>query len=190
VSDRRAGQPNLNPAGLERAPLVRRLVAFGAVFFTMLAAWVVLSGRFDAFHLALGVVSCLIVARLSLGVVTTSFVPRQAFQVVLRHGRYLPWLVWEIMLANLNVLGLVLSPRMHQRLDPHLLRFKSRLTTEYARTSLAQSITLTPGTITVRLQPDGEFLVHALDRRSGELEGIRSMEERVAHTFGQELEGE
>jgi multicomponent Na+:H+ antiporter subunit E len=163
-------------------------VAFGTVFLAMLASWVVLSGRFDAFHLALGAVSCLIVARLSLGVVTTAFVPSQTFLVVLRHLLYIPWLVWEIVLANFNVLALVLSPRLHQRLDPHLLRFKSRLATEYARTSLAQSITLTPGTITVRLQPDGEFLVHALDRRSGELEGLRDMEERVARTFGQELE--
>ena len=70
---------------------------------------------------------------------------------------------------------------MSRLIDPKIVRFKSKLKKDIARVTLANSITLTPGTITVRCE-DGEFYVHALDKVSAsDLPG--KMEERVAKVF-------
>lgn len=70
-------------------------------------------------------------------------------------------LIWEIVKANVNVMRLILSPKFVN--EPVLVRFKTKLKSDAARVALANSITLTPGTITVTLEGD-EFLVHCLDR--------------------------
>ena len=49
---------------------------------------------------------------------------------------------------------------------------------------LAQSITLTPGTVTVKVEDDGEFTVHAISRVSAE--GLTAMSQRVADLYGDE----
>lgn len=61
----------------------------------------------------------------------------------------------------------LLSASPHIRVQPVIVRFKTDLKTKTARVLLANSITLTPGTITVALQ-DNEYTVHCLDRRFSE----------------------
>ena len=70
-------------------------------------------------------------------------------------------LVIEIVRANLTIIRLVLAPSI--QVSPCLVKFTTPLKTNAARIALANSITLTPGTITVSLE-DNELLVHALDR--------------------------
>ena len=70
-------------------------------------------------------------------------------------------LVWEIVKANVDAIRLALSYRYET--DPVIVKFKTDLTTNLAKAVLANSITLTPGTITIDVQGD-EFTVHALDR--------------------------
>ena len=78
-------------------------------------------------------------------------------------------LLVEIIKANISITRLVLSPDIN--VDPCLVRFRTPLKTTAARVALANSITLTPGTITVSLEGN-EFLVHALNRDiAGGLEG-------------------
>lgn len=78
-------------------------------------------------------------------------------------------LLVEIIKANISITRLVLSPDIN--VDPCLVRFRTPLKTTAARVALANSITLTPGTITVSLEGD-EFLVHALNRDiAGGLDG-------------------
>jgi multicomponent Na+:H+ antiporter subunit E len=72
---------------------------------------------------------------------------------------YVPWLVWQIVVASLQVAAVVLNPKMP--IDPSILRFKTRLPSTSAKVILGNSITLTPGTITMQIKGD-EFLVHAL----------------------------
>ena len=60
---------------------------------------------------------------------------------------------------------LILSPKME--VEPKLVRFRTDLKTDLARVILANSITLTPGTITVTLEGD-EYLVHCLDKSMAE----------------------
>ena len=78
----------------------------------------------------------------------------------IRSIRYIIELVWHVFLANVMVVKLVLSPRIN--IKPVLVFFKTDLKTDLARVTLANSITLTPGTITVFLEKD-VYGVHCLD---------------------------
>ena len=73
--------------------------------------------------------------------------------------------ILEILKANIGVMQLILSPKME--VEPKLVRFRTDLKTDLARVILANSITLTPGTITVTLEGD-EYLVHCLDKSMAE----------------------
>jgi len=95
---------------------------------------------------------------------------------------YIPWLLYQVLMANLYILYLVFHPRMMERIDPRIIRFQSRLKNELPLVIFANSITLTPGTITVYVSVDGAFQVHAIDRKSGEpLPG--EMEARISRAF-------
>lgn len=74
---------------------------------------------------------------------------------------YVVILVREVIKANAAVIRMLLSPVVE--VEPCLVRFRTPLKTEAARVALANSITLTPGTLTVALEGD-ELLVHALNR--------------------------
>lgn len=74
-------------------------------------------------------------------------------------------LVWEIVKANCAAIALIVSPKYE--VEPVLVTFRTELKTDLARTVLANSITLTPGTITVELT-DEEFKVHCLDKEMAE----------------------
>ena len=92
---------------------------------------------------------------------------------------YLPVLAWYCMKANLQVAYLVLHPKMPIR--PGIVRVKTELKTETARTALANSITLTPGTLTVDVKPEkGELFVHWL---TVETEGTEEATERIVTRF-------
>jgi multicomponent Na+:H+ antiporter subunit E len=80
--------------------------------------------------------------------------------------RFWARLVVEIVVSNLQVLGAILSPRQNA-IQPHFLRVRVRQTSDLGKVILANSITLTPGTVSVALIGD-ELLVHALTRASGQ----------------------
>ena len=151
----------------------------------MFGVWVVLSGKFDAFHLSLGLISCGIVAYLSSDLLFSSPKPRGLLVQWARFLRYIPWLMVEIVKANLHVLYLTFHPRMMELIDPKIVKFRSKLKSDLALVTFANSITLTPGTITVDVSIDGDFKVHAIDKASGDpLPG--EMERRIAKTFGED----
>ncbi len=93
---------------------------------------------------------------------------------------YLPWLLWEIALSNLHVAYLVLHPRMP--VEPNLVEFETSLRSESAQVLLAQSITLTPGTVTVDVS-DGRFMVHCLSAKSRQGMEEGSIQRKVAGIF-------
>ena len=152
-----------------------------ATFAVMLLFWVVLSGMFDAFHLTLGVICCLLVAHFSHDLLFFGDGTDSSIRSLLGMGAYLPWLFYQIILANLEVAYVVLHPRMLDKIDPHVIRFKTKLKRPISKVTFAQSITLTPGTITVSIHDD-KFSVYALTRRASDaLPG--EMEERVARAL-------
>ena len=79
--------------------------------------------------------------------------------------RYVFTLVKEIAKANFAVIRMILSQR--EEIQPKLVNFHSDLHTTTGKVFLANSITLTPGTITVTLEGD-EFTVHCLDESLAE----------------------
>ena len=78
---------------------------------------------------------------------------------------YLARLVIEVVKANIHVIALILSSKVE--IKPQLIYFNSPLQSDGAKVALANSITLTPGTITVELEGD-RFGVHAIDEKSAE----------------------
>ncbi len=89
---------------------------------------------------------------------------------------YVVFLVGEILKAAAKTLRLIWSPTLV--CEPRLTSFRTRLRTKQGRAVMADSITLTPGTITVDVKGDA-FLVHCLDRDFAEGLGGGEMETRV-----------
>jgi multicomponent Na+:H+ antiporter subunit E len=152
-----------------------------ATFVIMLAFWVIMSGMFDGFHFGLGVVSCLLVAYFSHDLLfprrSQYAWPRQTLGLL----AYLPWLFYQIVLSSIDVAKIVLHPRMLDLIDPQLIHFRTQLKGDFAKVTFAQSITLTPGTITVSTHED-EFTVYALTRAGAEsLPG--EMEQRIVRAL-------
>ncbi len=163
----------------------KNIFSFLLTFLIMAFVWVLLSGKLDAFHLSLGAISCAIVAYFSGDLLFESPKIMRLPGAWLRFIRYVPWLLYQVFWANLHVLYLTFHPRMHELINPKIIIFRSKLRSDLSLVTFANSITLTPGTITVYVSGDGEFHVHAIDDVSAEgLPG--EMEARIAKAFGEE----
>ncbi len=151
-------------------------------FFIMMGFWILLSGKFDPFHLTLGVISSALVSFLSADLLMYEQ-GRNRVATGVRFILYLPWLLYQILLSTLHVTFLALHPKMKDQIDPTIVTFKTKLKTNIARVALANSITLTPGTITIRIEDD-VFYIHAISRKAAAgLPG--EMEDRLAKVFGE-----
>jgi multicomponent Na+:H+ antiporter subunit E len=149
------------------------------VFLLLMAFWVPFSGMFDAFHLSLGVLCCAFVAIISHKFLFEDFSRQGKLKKAIRFIAYLPWLIWQVVLANFHVVHMVLSPA---KINPQIVRLKSNLKSDLSMVTLANSITLTPGTITMDII-DGEYYVHALSQKTADDLLTGDMEKRVAHVF-------
>ena len=87
------------------------------------------------------------------------------YRLVPAFAQYLYYLVKEIVLANVAVSRMILTRK--EEMEPVLVHVHTDLKSETARVILANSITLTPGTITVSLTED-KLLVHCLDKSLSE----------------------
>jgi multicomponent Na+:H+ antiporter subunit E len=147
----------------------------------MMGFWILLSGKFDLFHLTLGVLSSALVSYLSADILMHDTGKKDRLAIAFRFLAYIPWLLYQIVLSTIHVSFLALHPRMLDNIDPTIVTFKSRLQSNVARVALANSITLTPGTITIRVEGD-IFYVHAISRKAAAgLPG--EMEDRLARVF-------
>lgn len=149
-------------------------------FFILFLNWVIWSGMFDASHLSLGVISCLLIIYMSHDILFTSKkITSKHLIEVIRFIKYIPWLLYQIVLSNIYVARLVMNPNMP--IDPQVIRFKTKLKRNISVVTFANSITITPGTITADIK-EGEFYVHCISRKvADDLPG--EMEDRVAHIF-------
>ena len=136
------------------------------IFLVLVAAWLLWSGPYskDPLIFTLGMVSCALVAWLVVRMDRqVEALPGQpelpTFGVLLRLPRYLLFLFLQTARSNIRVTRLILDPAMP--MEPHLLRARASQKTAWAQVAYANSITLTPGTLTLDLR-DGELLVHAL----------------------------
>ena len=151
-----------------------------SLFFTLYLFWLLLSGYFTPFLLSAGAGCALAVVWFArrMDVVDHEGHP---IQLGMRIVAYWPWLIVEIVKSAWSVSRIILHPRLP--ISPTLVRFKPTQRTDVGLAIHAQSITLTPGTITVEAWPN-EFLVHGLTR-DGALAVIDSeMDRRVSACEG------
>jgi multicomponent Na+:H+ antiporter subunit E len=159
------------------------LMIFFITFIILFFFWMHLSGKFDIFHLTLGVISCALVSRSSGDLLFRQKTVRSTYLwQIFRFLKYLPWLLYQIVLANIHVAYLVLHPKMLTLIDPHIIRFKVKLKTDMGLTTFGNSITLTPGTITVLIH-EGLFYVHAINQKVADDLLTGEMEDRVTQIY-------
>ncbi len=154
---------------------ISRLVTFVLLFIF----WMLLSGHYDLFHLSLGFLCSILVAFVSHDLLITNIHAQHRALKTIRFIAYLPWLIYQIILSNIHVAYLVLNPKS---IHPTVVRFKTKLHSDLARVTLANSITLTPGTITMDIEGD-EFIVHALSKKVADDLLTGEMEDRVARIY-------
>ncbi len=154
------------------------LIAMGAGLY---ASWLLLSGHYTTLLVSFGVASTVLVVYLArrMGLVDRESVP---LHVTLRAIGYVPWLAWEILKANVQVAMVILRPRL--QIEPVLATYNGTQKTDLGRFVFANSVTLTPGTITVSVSGT-EYRIHALTNEAitGTEEG--EMDRRVTRLEGQ-----
>ena len=147
-----------------------------SAFVSLFLFWVLLSGMFTPFLLIAG-------AGCALGVVWFSrrmdLIDHEDHPMHLgwRAGLYWLWLIKEIAKSGWQVSKIILDPALP--ISPTLRRFQPSQQTEVGLVIHANSITLTPGTITVEATPDG-LLVHALTREGADALSDSEMDRRVS----------
>jgi len=130
----------------------------------MLVFWFLLSGEFTVILVVSAVVSSLLVASIS----SDLFIEKDAnvgrgLKRSIRFVPYIFWLIWQIVKANIDVVYRTLHPQMP--IDPCVVKFKADLKTGLGIATLSNSITLTPGTVTLSANDRGEYIVHALSSK-------------------------
>lgn len=152
---------------------MKRTILLGAL---LAASWLLWSGHYDEpFLCLLGVVSVATVIVLThrMGITDDEGAP---IGLGLRPIGYSIWLAKEIVEANVVVSRLILNRKLPIR--PRMIRVKSSQRTNFGRVVLANSITLTPGTVSVDLQGD-QIWVHALSLAEAEEDLSGDMDRRV-----------
>ena len=149
-----------------------RAFGLGVILFGF---WLSLSGHYTPLLLSFGVASCVLVVYLS---VRMDVVDEEGVPLHLR-GRfcigYLPWLMKEIFVANVAVAKVILDPALP--ISPRMVVFPGSQQTDLGRAIYANSITLTPGTITTGVLGQ-EFQIHALTAADLETHEQEEMDRR------------
>ena len=141
--------------------------------------WVLWSGIFDPLILSFGLASCLLVAWINSRkqVVDSSERPLLIF---LRMIPYIPWLTWQVVKSNIDVAKRIWQKDMP--ISPTIITVPASQKTALGLVLHANSITMTPGTLSIDVEP-GEIEVHALaeetlaDLQDGEMDRrVRALE--------------
>ncbi|HIV80241.1 MAG TPA: Na+/H+ antiporter subunit E [Candidatus Avanaerovorax faecigallinarum] len=166
--------------------MAKRWICMSALLFFL---WVILSGKFEAKFIISGAVCSMVVAALCLPIMRVKKGERSYFVVSVNPLKlfvYFLWLVKEIFFSAIDVCRAILS---NKHISPQLVRFRCSFENPSATVMLVNSIILTPGTVTVDVSDDDEFLVHALTDGAAEglLEG--EMMRRIARLYGEDPKG-
>ncbi len=138
--------------------------------------WFLLSGHSEPLLLGLGVVSCTIVVLIAKRMYTIDH-ESHPIHLSLKIPAYWLWLVWEIIKSNIAVMKLVWHPAMP--ISPTVVRVKTSQVSDLGKIVFANSITLTPGTVSMNVKND-EIEVHALTQEMAEDLQSGVMDSRVA----------
>lgn len=132
-----------------------RAFGLGVLLF---AFWLVLSGHFEPLLIGFGIGSTALVVYIAMrmDVVDEEGLP---LNMGGRFWVYMPWLMKEILVANLHVAKIILTPSLP--ITPIVVRYRSSQETDLGKVIYANSITLTPGTITIGIYGQ-ELEIHSL----------------------------
>ena len=144
------------------------------LFFLGLLVWLGLSWPPDLQHLLVGILVAGFVSFM-----TGDFFVKRPY--VFKHASryfwflyYLPFFIWECIKANIDVAYRVIHP--NRPINPGIVKVKTTLKSDTALTFLANSITLTPGTLSVDIDEVGGFLyVHWIDVQDKDIEGATKL---------------
>ena len=148
---------------------MRRVICFVLAFVVwMLLTWPFVDGKIDLQVVVAGLIASIIVAVLFHEILPKEhhvFIsPLRIFWFLV----YVPVFFYYLMKANLDVVYRALHPKMP--IKPGIVKIKTTLKTESGITALANSITLTPGTLTVDLTDDGFLYIHWIYVKSDDIE--------------------
>jgi multicomponent Na+:H+ antiporter subunit E len=151
-----------------------RAIGLGVV---LLGFWLALSGHYTPMLISFGVGSSIFVVWVAHRM---DVVDREGFplHVGWRFLLYFPWLMKEIFVANVHVAKIILDPKMP--ISPRMVVFHGSQVTDLGRVIYANSITLTPGTITTGVEGK-EYQIHALS--AADLETGEEVEMNVRCTW-------
>lgn len=135
-----------------------------SLFVFLLAVWLLLSGHYDMLIVGFGLVSCLAVVLIARRM---DIVDREGHPIHLtwRAPIYWLWLLWEIAKSNLAVVRAILGPRA--ALHPRVIRVEASQESDIGLVTFANSITLTPGTVSILVNRDW-IDVHALTQETAD----------------------
>lgn len=146
---------------LERPAPMKYTVSMSAA---LAAVWLLLSGHYEVLILTFGVLSVALVVYLGNRM---AVIDRESHPIHLTWGllKYWPWLLWQIIKSNLDVTRRILTPG--RTISPTVVTIPIHQHTDVARVTHANSITLTPGTVSLAVHSD-TIRVHALSREGAE----------------------
>ena len=145
----------------------------GSITF-MCSLWLILSGHYEAWLLLLGFASVFFVSCIASKMHISDhegFPSHLAFKSLL----YFPWLTKEIITSNFTVAKAILT----NKIDPQLVSITTTQDNDLGRTILANSVTLTPGTISIDLE-NNCLEIHALLTKSASSVKNGEMDNRVS----------
>lgn len=138
------------------------------MFVFILLLWIIFNGRLALDVVVSGILVSAAITFFAVRFCNWGYVKKWNGAAFFMHvPGYAVLLLREILLSNLQMIRLILSPKMKERIQPQLVRFKVDMKDPVVRTLLANSITLTPGTLTI-LMEDEHFIIHALCPQMGE----------------------
>ena len=154
-----------------------RVLGLGVAYFVI---WLLLSGHLEPLLLGFGVFSCCLVLIMAhrMGAIDYEGYPIHLSGRILF---YWLWLAWQIVKSNVTVARCILDPA--RPISPTMIRVKSTQRSDLGQVIFANSITLTPGTVSTYLEDD-EIQVHALTREAAEDLLSGEMDRRVTDLEG------
>lgn len=146
---------------MEDKTLKRKLV----LFLVALTVWVLLNWPADRQHLVVGLFVAAFVAFMTGDLfITRPHILKHPLRYWYFFVYYLPLFAWECLKANIDVARRVLHPKLP--INPGIVKIKTRLKSDTGLTFLANSITLTPGTMCVDIDKEnGMLYIHWIDVR-------------------------
>ena len=148
------------------------------LFFILFALWLFMSGHYNVLIVSLGIISCAFCVYIAK---RGKLIDDEGLPIFFmpRLLNYLIWLFKEILKSNLSTAKVIINGKV----EPETFTVKTSQVTDVAKVTYANSITLTPGTVTTKIQK-GVFEVHALNSDFGDDVRSNEMDKKVTWLEG------